>query len=49
MALENFKKTLWEQKVLENFNEVGFIGEITTPPTEVRGEKVIFNRITPNA
>ncbi|HLR35721.1 MAG TPA: hypothetical protein VK071_10415 [Tissierellales bacterium] len=45
MALENFKPTLWEDAIMENFHNSSFVGLITTPPVEKRGEKVIFNRI----
>lgn len=45
MALENFKPTLWESAIMENFHDSSFVGLITTPPVEKRGEKVIFNRI----
>ncbi|MCW6111619.1 hypothetical protein [Clostridium sporogenes] len=45
MAIENFKPTLWEGSIMENFHDSSFVGLITTPPVDKRGEKVIFNRI----
>lgn len=49
MAIENYKPTLWEDAIMENFHENSFVGLITTPPVETKGEKVIFNRISPGA
>lgn len=49
MALENFKPTLWSSSIMENFHDTSFVGLITTPPVEKRGEKVIFNRIQKGA
>lgn len=45
MALENFKPSLWEGSIMENFHESSFVGMITTPPVDKKGGKVIFNRI----
>lgn len=45
MAIENFKPTLWEYSIMENFHDSSFVGLITTPPVDKKGEKVIFNRI----
>lgn len=45
MAIENYKPTLWEAAIMENFHENSFVGLITTPPVEKKGEKVVFNRV----
>lgn len=45
MALENLKKTLWEEAIMENFYDASCVEEFTTAPTEVKGKKIIFNRI----
>lgn len=45
--IENFKPTLWENAILKNFHDSSFIENITTPPVEVQGEKVIWNRLVP--
>lgn len=47
MAIENYKPTLWEDAILKNFHDSSFIENITTPPAEVQGEKVIWNRLSP--
>ncbi|GAA0780025.1 hypothetical protein GCM10008908_39420 [Clostridium subterminale] len=49
MAIENYKPTLWEDSIMENFHDSSFVGIITTPPVEKKGEKVVFNRIAPGA
>ena len=49
MSVANFKETIWEKNILLNFAESSFVGLITTPPTETKGEKVVFNRITSSA
>lgn len=45
MAVENFKKTLWEGALLANFHSVSISDAITTKPSSVAGEKIIFNRV----
>ncbi|WP_322390534.1 hypothetical protein [Clostridium perfringens] len=35
MALENLKKTLWEEAIMENFYDASCVEEFTTAPTEV--------------
>lgn len=47
MAIDNYKPTLWEDAILENFHDSSFVGDITTPPVETNGEKVVFNRMVP--
>ena len=49
MSVESFKPTLWEKNILKNFAESSFVGLITVPPVETKGEKVVFNRITSGA
>lgn len=49
MSVANYKPTLWEDSIIENFAENTFVGVLTTPPVEKKGEKVVFNRITPGA
>lgn len=49
MSVASFKPTLWEKNILLNFAESSFVGLITTPPIQVNGEKVVFNRITSSA
>jgi len=49
MSVATFKESIWEKNILENFAESSFVGLITTPPTEVKGEKVIFNKLSPGA
>lgn len=45
MAVDNFKPTLWEGALLANFHSVSIADVLATPPAEVKGNKVIFNRI----
>lgn len=45
MAVANFKKTLWEGALLANFHSVSIADVITTKPSSVDGEKIIFNRV----
>lgn len=45
MAVENFKQTLWEGALLHNFHNVSIADVITTKPTSVEGNKIIFNRV----
>lgn len=45
MAVQNFKKTLWEGALLANFHNVAVVDTITTKPSQKDGEKIIFNRV----
>ena len=45
MAIENFKKTLWEGALLHNFHNVSIADVITTKPSNKEGNKIIFNRV----
>lgn len=49
MAIDNYKPTLWENAIIQNFHDDSFVGLITTPPVEINGEKVVFNKIAPGA
>jgi hypothetical protein len=49
MSVANYKAVIWEDSIAENFAENTFVGLITTPPVEVKGEKIVFNRMTPGA
>jgi hypothetical protein len=49
MAIDNYKPDLWEKSIIQNFHDASFVDLITTPPSEYKGEKVIFNRIAPGA
>ncbi len=49
MSIENYKPDLWESAILGNFHESSFVGLITTPPTDTKGKKVLFNRINKGA
>ncbi|MHC9344816.1 hypothetical protein ACY0IY_16895, partial [Clostridium perfringens] len=45
MSVTNFKPTLWEGGLLANFHSVSIAHLMSTAPTEINGEKVIFNRV----
>lgn len=45
MAVENFKKNIWEARLIANFHSVSIADAITTKPTDVKGAKIIFNRV----
>lgn len=45
MAIDNFKATLWEGALLLNFHENSIADLITTKPSNVKGDKIIFNRL----
>jgi hypothetical protein len=45
MAVDNFKSTIWEARLLANFHSVSIADAITTKPIKVEGTKVIFNRV----
>ena len=46
MAVTNFIPQIWEARLLEKFHERSITDLITTPPTEVKGNKVIFNHVS---
>lgn len=45
MAVDNFKPTLWEGALIANFHSVSIADVLATAPSEIKGNKVIFNRI----
>ncbi len=45
MAVDNFKRTIWEARLIHNFHNVSIADVITTKPSDVQGNKVIFNRV----
>lgn len=45
MTVANFKKTLWEGALLANFHSVSIADAISTKPSSIDGNKVIFNRV----
>lgn len=44
MSVDNFKKNIWEARLIANFHDVSIADVITTKPADVQGSKVIFNR-----
>ena len=45
MSVDNLKPTLWEGALIANFHSVSIADVLATRPTDIRGNKVIFNRI----
>ena len=45
MTVTNFKPTLWEGALLSQFHSVSIADAMVTKPTDIQGEKVIFNKI----
>lgn len=45
MTITNFKPTLWEGALLSQFHSVSIADAMVTKPTDIQGEKVIFNKI----
>lgn len=45
MTVQNFKATLWEGALLANFHSVSVADAVSTKPTKIQGNKVIFNRV----
>lgn len=45
MTVANFKKTLWEGALLANFHSVSIADAISTKPSSIDGNKVVFNRV----
>lgn len=46
MAVTNFIPVLWESRLLAKFHERSITDLITTRPTKVEGNKVIFNKVS---
>lgn len=45
MAVTNFIPTVWEARLLANFNKRSIADVITTKPTEIKGNKIVFNKV----
>lgn len=45
MSVSNFKPTLWEGALIANFHSVSVAHAISTKPSKIQGNKVIFNRV----
>lgn len=45
MAIENFKKTLWEAGLITEFRKSSVARSISTKPSDKNGNKIIFNRL----
>jgi hypothetical protein len=45
MSIQSFIPSVWEGKLLSNFRKASVADLITTAPTKVEGNKIIFNRI----
>ena len=46
MAVTNFIPSIWEARLLAKFHERSITDLITTAPTKVEGNKVIFNKVS---
>lgn len=46
MAVTNFIASIWEARLLAKFHERSITDIITTAPTKVEGNKVIFNKVS---
>ena len=46
MAIQNFIPTIWEARLMAKFHERAIVDMITTPPTRIEGEKIIFNKVS---
>lgn len=45
MSVASFKATLWEGALLANFHSVSVADAVSTKPSKIQGNKVIFNRV----
>ncbi|GFZ30735.1 hypothetical protein CSC2_12610 [Clostridium zeae] len=45
MAVSNFIPTIWEARLIANYHKASVADVVTTPPTEIKGNKVIFNNV----
>ncbi|MBP1935097.1 phage capsid protein [Ammoniphilus resinae] len=45
MAVTNFIPTIWEARLMANFHKASIADVITTPPTEIKGNKITFNKV----
>lgn len=46
MSVANFIPQVWEAALMKNFYEHSIVNTITTKPTKIEGNKIIFNRIS---
>ena len=46
MAVTTFIPQIWEARLLSKFHERSIADVITTAPTKVEGNKVIFNKVS---
>ena len=46
MAVTNFIPTIWEARLMAKFHERSVATLLTTPPTRVEGNKVVFNKVS---
>ena len=46
MSVQNFIPQIWEASLLNKFHERSIASVITTAPTEIRGNKIIFNNVS---
>ena len=46
MAITNFIPTIWEARLLAKFHERSVAEVITTAPTKIEGNKIIFNKVS---
>jgi Phage capsid protein len=45
MAVTTFIPQVWEAKLLNNFHKAAITDLITTPPTEIKGNTIVFNKV----
>ena len=46
MSVKNFIPTIWEARLLAKFHERSVAELITTPPTKIEGNKIVFNKVS---
>ena len=46
MAVTNFIPTIWEARLLAKFHERSVAELITTAPTKIEGNKIVFNKVS---
>lgn len=46
MSIATFIPSIWEARLMHNFRERSITSLITTPPSEIRGNKIIFNNVS---
>jgi len=46
MAVTNFIPTIWEARLMAKFHERSVGGIITTAPTKIEGNKIVFNKVS---